>query len=93
MAARGAVAIALIEQCAHTAAIAANGGRMRRYETTDLSLGHTETLEVRADGTVWLTGGVVAEVSREWGAWYLCQVRTLGRKYPGRYATVRTTGA
>ena len=65
----------------------------RRYETTDLSLGVVEAIELRADGTVWLTGSVVAEVSREWGAWYLRQVRALRWKYPGRYATVRTTGA
>jgi hypothetical protein len=64
---------------------------MRRYETIDLSLGHAQALELRADGTVWLTGSVVAEVSREWGVWYLRQVRSLGRKYPGRYVTLRTT--
>jgi hypothetical protein len=65
----------------------------RRYQTTDLSLGVAEAIELRADGTAWLTGSVVAEVSRAWGAWHLHQVRALGWKYPGRYATVRTTGA
>jgi hypothetical protein len=65
----------------------------RRYETTDRRLGVAETIELRADGTVWLTGSVVAEVSRDWGAWYLRRVRALEWKYPGRYATVRMTGA
>jgi hypothetical protein len=64
---------------------------MRRYETTDLSLGHAQAIELRTDGTAWLTGSVVAEVSREWGVWYLLRVRSQGRKYPGRYVTVRTT--
>ena len=62
----------------------------RRYETTDRSLGHAEVIELRPDGTAWLTGSVVAEVSRAWGAWYLRRVRALGWKYPGRFATVRT---
>ena len=65
----------------------------RRYETTDRSLGHAEVIELRPDGTAWLTGSVVAEVSREWGAWYLRRVRAFGWTYPGRYVTVRTIAA
>jgi hypothetical protein len=65
---------------------------MRRYETTDVSLGHAETMELRPDGSPWLVGSVVCEVERSWGAWYLRRVRSRGWKYPGRYATVRTSG-
>jgi hypothetical protein len=57
------------------------------YTTLDVALDYRERLTVAPSGACDYSGH---PVSRSWSAWYLRQLRSLQRKYPGRFVTTRS---